>query len=81
MRKKLVSRLESWGMWRETEGLLRSSEASVCHHSTLFASNTLKWHDVVQQTRKEISHIQAGKNGAIHAVLHRRDCEMMLDKR
>jgi hypothetical protein len=67
-------------MWHETEGSLRSSEASVRHHSALFVSNALMWHDVVQQTRGEISHIHTGKDGAIHAILHRRDCEMVLGK-
>jgi hypothetical protein len=81
IRRKLISRFEELGSVAQDRGLVDIKQSLYeRQHSALFVSEALKWHPVAQQTRGEISHIHAGKDGSIHVVLHPRDCATVLEK-
>jgi hypothetical protein len=81
MRRRLVSSFEGLGNVAQERGSVDVRQSLYeRHHSALFVSKALGWHPVAQQTRGEILHVHAGKDGSIRAVLHSRDCEIVLEK-
>lgn len=81
MRQKLVSRFDAVGQAAQSKGLVEVKQSLLeRHHDALFVSKVLPWHPVTVQTRGEIAHIHAGKDGSNHFVLHPKDCAEVIEK-
>jgi hypothetical protein len=82
MRQRLITRFEALGRVAKERGLVDvKTSLYERQHSALFVSQNVEWPPVAYQSRGEISHIHAGKDGSIHVVLHPRDCMTVLEKK
>jgi hypothetical protein len=81
MRQRLITRFNALGETAQKRGLVEIKQSLYeRHHSAFFVSKSLDWHVTAQQTRGEVSHVHAGKDGSIHVVLHSKDCKVVLEK-
>jgi hypothetical protein len=81
IRQKLIARFDALGKAAQEKRLVENKQSIFeRHHSALFVSNPSQWHPVAQQTRGEIAHVHAGKDGSVHVVLSPRDCETVIQK-
>ena len=83
MRQELVTSFTAFAKSLQIKGIVEVKQSLLeRHHDALFAPAMLQsqWHPVAQQTRGEIAHIHAGKDGSVHVVLHPRDCEVVIEK-
>jgi hypothetical protein len=81
MRQKLITRFAELGHKAEHKGLAEVRQSHLeRQHSAIIVSKTRQLHVVAQETRGEISHVHAGKDGSIHVVLHPADCEKVIER-
>ncbi|OAK98152.1 hypothetical protein IQ06DRAFT_295514 [Phaeosphaeriaceae sp. SRC1lsM3a] len=82
MRQRLITRFEALGSVAKERGLVDVKMSLYeRQHSALFVSENVEWQPIAHQSRGEISHIHAGKDGSIHVVLHPKDCMTVLEKK
>ncbi|KAH7398947.1 hypothetical protein DE146DRAFT_512817 [Phaeosphaeria sp. MPI-PUGE-AT-0046c] len=82
MRQRLITRFEAVGSVAKERRLVDVKRSLFeRQHSALFVSENVEWQPIAHQSRGEISHVHAGTDGSIHAILHPRDCVTVLEKR
>lgn len=81
IRQKLIARFHALGKVAQEKKLVEIKQSLLeRHHSALFVSSSSQWHPVAQQTRGEIAHVHAEKDGSVHVVLSPEDCKMVIQK-
>jgi hypothetical protein len=81
MRQELLAQFDALGKLAHDQRLIEIKQSMYeRHHQALFVAASRDWHPVAQQTRGEITHVHAGKDGSIHVVLHPKDCEKVIEK-
>lgn len=80
LRQLLIERYGRLGKAAQTKGLVEIKKSLLeRYHSAMFVSSSREWHEMAQQMRGEITHLHAGLDGTIHAVLHPADCEKIME--